>query len=58
MLFRSEPYAVAYVTLEEGITMLTNLVDCDLDRLRIGDAVKLVFKPAECGEMIPMFAPA
>lgn len=53
-----EPYAVAYVTLEEGVTLLTNLVDCDLDRLRIGDPVRVVFKPAEGGEMIPMFTPA
>ena len=25
------PYALAYVTLEEGVTMMTNIVDCDLD---------------------------
>jgi uncharacterized OB-fold protein len=54
----ARPYALAYVTLDEGVTMLTNLVDCDLDRLRIGDAVRLVFKPADGGEMIPMFTPA
>jgi uncharacterized OB-fold protein len=54
----AEPFAIAYVTLDEGVTMLTNLVDCDLDRLRIGDAVRVVFKPAEGGEMIPMFTPA
>ena len=53
----AEPYAIAYVTLDEGVTMLTNLVDCDFDRLRIGDPVRLVFKPAAGGEMIPMFTP-
>jgi uncharacterized OB-fold protein len=52
-----QPYALAYVTLDEGVTMLTNLVDCDFDRLRIGDAVRLVFKPAAGGQMIPMFTP-
>jgi len=51
------PYAIAYVMLDEGVTMLTNLVDCDFDRLRIGAPVRLVFKPAEGGEMIPMFTP-
>jgi len=51
----AEPYAIAYVTLDEGVTMLTNMVDCDLDRLKIGDAVRVVFKAAEGGEMIPMF---
>ena len=53
-----EPFAIVYVTLDEGVTMLANLVDCDLDRLHIGDAVRVVFKPAEGGEMIPMFTPA
>jgi uncharacterized OB-fold protein len=51
------PYAIAYVTLAEGVTMLTNLVDCDFDRLRIGDPVRVVFKTAEGGESIPMFTP-
>lgn len=51
------PYAVAYVTLEEGITVLTNLVDCDLDTVSIGDSVELVFKPSEGGPPIPMFKP-
>jgi hypothetical protein len=53
-----QPYAIAYVTLDEGVAMLTNLVDCDLDRLRIGDAVRVVMKPADGGELIPMFTPA
>ena len=29
-----EPYALACVTLDEGVTLLTNIVDCDLDALR------------------------
>ena len=52
------PYAVAYVTLPEGTTMLTNLVDCDFDKLKIGQAVKLVFKPTDGGPPLPMFTPA
>ena len=54
----AEPYAIAYVTLDEGVTVLTNLADCNLDALRIDAPVRLVFKPAEGGEMIPMFTPA
>lgn len=50
-------YAIAYVRLDEGVTMLTNIVDCDLDALRIGQRVLVVFKPAEDGTMIPMFTP-
>jgi uncharacterized OB-fold protein len=52
------PYAIAYVTLEEGPTMMTNIVDCDLDGIRIGQAVKLVWKPSDGGPPVPMFAPA
>lgn len=50
-------YAVAYVTLDEGITMMTNIVDCDLEALRIGDRVQVVFKPSEGGPAVPMFTP-
>ena len=52
------PYAIAYVALEEGVTMLTNIVDCDLDSLKIGQPVAVTFKPAEGGAMVPMFRPA
>ncbi len=52
------PYAIAYVTLEEGVTMMTNIVDCDLDAIRIGQQVQVVFRPTEGGPPVPMFAPA
>lgn len=52
------PYTIAYVTLDEGVSMMTNIVDCDPDTLKIGDRVKLVFKPAEDGTSVPMFTPA
>jgi uncharacterized OB-fold protein len=51
------PYAIAYVTLEEGVTLLTNLVDCDFDRLAIGMPVRVVFRP-KGEDIVPMFAPA
>ena len=38
--------------------MMTNIVDCDLDTIRIGQAVRVVFKPTEDGPPVPMFAPA
>ena len=52
------PYCFAYVTLAEGVTMVTNIVDCDFERLKIGDPVRLVFKPVEGGGKIAMFTPA
>jgi hypothetical protein len=53
------PYAIAYVTLAEGPTMMTNIVDGDLDAIRIGQAVRVTFKPTEDnGPPVPMFTPA
>ena len=52
------PYAIAYVTLDEGVTMMTNIVDCDLDQIRVGQSVKVVFKPTDGGAAVPMFTPA
>jgi uncharacterized protein len=53
-----EPYAIAYVTLEEGVSMMTNIVDCDLDAIRIGQSVRVVFTPTDGGPPVPMFTPA
>jgi hypothetical protein len=53
-----EPYTIAYVTLAEGPTMMTNLVDCDFDKISIGQAVTVVFKETEGGPPVPMFRPA
>ncbi len=51
-------YTLAYVTLEEGVTMLTNIVDCAECELRVGLQVKVVFEPCDGGQPVPMFAPA
>jgi uncharacterized OB-fold protein len=53
-----QPYAIAYVTLDEGVTMMTNIVDCDLDAIRIGQAVRVVFRPSDGGPPVPMFTTA
>jgi hypothetical protein len=50
------PYAVAYVALEEGPMMLTNIVRCDLDTLRIGQPVRLCFDTFD-GGALPVFEP-
>lgn len=53
-----EPYAIAFVRLEEGVSMMTNIVDCDLDELRIGQKVLLRWQKAEDGTPVPVFTPA
>ncbi len=35
--------------------MMTNIVDCDLDTITIGQSVKVVFKPSDGGPPVPMF---
>ncbi len=53
-----EPFCVAYVQLDEGPTMLTNIVDTDLDALECGQKVRVVFVASENGGApVPMFTP-
>ncbi len=52
------PFTIAYVTLAEGPTMMTRLVDCDFDALRIGQKVTLTFRPAGDGTPVPCFTPS
>lgn len=51
-------YCIAYVTLDEGVKMMTNIVDCDLDTVKVGQKVKVAFKKTEGGVSMPVFAPA
>ena len=52
-----EPFCLAYVELDEGPRMLTNIVDCDLDAVRIGQPVQVAFKKTVEGTSLPMFTP-
>jgi uncharacterized protein len=51
------PYVVAYVELEEGPRVLTNIVDCPANEVHIGMAVAVVFHPTEEGPAVYRFAP-
>lgn len=37
------PYVVAVVELAEGVTVLTNVVDCDPEEVNVGDPVELIW---------------
>ena len=41
--YRDLAYVLAYVELEEGPRMLTNIVDCDPETVSVGQAVEVVF---------------
>lgn len=49
------PYALTYIALDEGPVMLSNLVDCDLRSLRIGQRVSAVFRQTPDGRCAPCF---
>ena len=51
------PYAIAYVTLDEGVSLMTNIVGTDLDTLRIGQRMKLQWTPTEGGPPVFTFTP-
>lgn len=51
----SPPYCIAYVRLDEGPIMLTNILHKDLDEIRIGQRVRIHFMDTENGRKLPMF---
>jgi uncharacterized OB-fold protein len=53
---RGDPYTIAYVTLDEGPQMMTNIVDCAPEDIAIGQLVSVVFKDID-GIATPMFRP-
>lgn len=55
---RADPtYILAYVTLEEGPTVMTNIIDAEPESLQIGQAVSVQFQAADDGRMMPYFRP-
>lgn len=53
----SQEYAIAYVMLEEGVAILTRIVDCRLEDVQIGQKVVVAFQPTVDGKMVPVFRP-
>ena len=52
------PYCIAYVTLEEGVTMMTNIINTDLDEVTIDMDVELSFVDTGEGSALPYFTRA
>ncbi|MBU9477683.1 Zn-ribbon domain-containing OB-fold protein [Burkholderia multivorans] len=49
------PYAIAYVELNEGPKIVTNIVNADFDKIEVGQPVRVVFQPSDSGQLVPMF---
>lgn len=52
------PYVLAYVELEEGPRMLTNVAGVEPEAVRVGLAVRVTFDSTETGRALPRFRPA
>lgn len=54
--YQSEaPYVVALIKLEEGPTMMSNIIGCDLNAIEIGMKVQVVFEDWSASMTIPQF---
>lgn len=53
----SVPYVMAYVTLDEGVTMMSNIVECDFDTIKINQPVEVLFHKTEGEHALPVFRP-
>lgn len=52
------PYVLAYVELDEGPRLLTNIVGCDVDAVHIGQRVRVSFDDTGEGNALVRFTPA
>ena len=52
------PYILAYVQLDEGPRVMTNIVDCDVDTVEIGQRVTAVWDDTGQGNALLRFRPA
>ncbi|MFY9326898.1 MAG: OB-fold domain-containing protein [Georgfuchsia sp.] len=52
------PYVLAYVDLEEGLSMVTNVVNCDINKVSIGMKIKSVFEQTSDKTGAVLFEPA
>jgi uncharacterized OB-fold protein len=51
------PYAVALVELDDGGRMLTNVVECPIESLRVGLPVEVAFEQRSAEVSLPQFRP-
>ncbi|HVN41294.1 MAG TPA: Zn-ribbon domain-containing OB-fold protein [Steroidobacteraceae bacterium] len=52
---KATPYAAAVVELEEGVRILSNVVDCPVEQLRIGMPVQVDFEKQDETVTLPVF---
>jgi len=58
MVRAAAPFVLAFITLDEGPTLLSNLVNCEPGTLAIGQPVRVLFRPSDGEYPVPVFEPA
>ena len=53
----SPPYISAWVMLNEGVALLSNIIECDSEKLKIGTTLQAVFHSVSGGQKVPVFVP-
>lgn len=54
---QGDPYVIAYVALDEGPIIMTNIVEATLESIAIHQRVELAFQTGSSGEPVAMFRP-
>ena len=54
---RLSPYAVGIVELDEGVRMMSNIVECDLEQLQVGMALEVLLLKAADDVGLPFWRP-
>lgn len=49
------PYVVALIDLDEGVRMMSNIIECPLDEIHIGMKVQVIYEESHDGKVIPKF---
>ena len=52
------PYAIVLVELDEGVRVMSNMVNCDPEQVHIGMPVRLVFEDVNDETTMYKFEPA
>jgi uncharacterized OB-fold protein len=52
------PYVLAYVDLEEGVSLVSNVINCDIDKVAVGMKLRAVFEQTSADTGVVLFEPA
>jgi len=51
------PYVLALVDLDEGVRVMSNVVDCDPESVAVGQRVRVCFEVVDDAHAVPCFTP-